>query len=312
LARLHDAESLDVLAASAPCLVVEAALEDLGAKRAIFWALDEATPPTAILATNTSALAVGAIAAPTAHPDRVIGLHFFNPAPVMPLVEVVATSAADPAILDRASALMTAWGKVPVRCRDTPGCRQPGQSAVHARSARDARRRRASIEGIDAYGQESRWGRSAHGHRRDRHQPRRSPWGLRGAARWRSRGTVPASPIQEHLVRSRARRKTDGGFYRYEDGRPVAPRGDIGVHLGGATLDGSAIAARIELAIVNEATTAGDGVATPADIGLACASARTTRWPVRAGGALGGPAVLALPPRDGKVRTVRAMVEALP
>ena len=121
LARLHDAQTLDVLAASGPGLVVEAALEDLEAKRAIFWALDTATPPSAILATNTSALSVGAIGAATAHRERVIGLHFFNPAPVMPLVEVVAPSASDPSIVDRATALMTAWGKVPVRCRDTPG-----------------------------------------------------------------------------------------------------------------------------------------------------------------------------------------------
>ena len=92
LARLHDAPTLDDLDGGEPDLVVEAALEDLEAKRAIFRALDAATPPTAILATNTSALSVAAIAAATAHRGRVIGLHFFNPAPVMPLVEVVATA----------------------------------------------------------------------------------------------------------------------------------------------------------------------------------------------------------------------------
>ncbi len=72
--------------------MVEAALEDLEAKRAIFRALDATTPAATILATNTSALSVGDIAGRTRHPERVIGLHFFNPAPVMPLVEVVATA----------------------------------------------------------------------------------------------------------------------------------------------------------------------------------------------------------------------------
>ena len=121
LARLNDAATLDVLTASVPGLVVEAALEDLEAKRSIFRQLDSTTPATTILATNTSALSVEAIAVATTHPGRVVGLHFFNPAPVMPLVEVVATAATDSSVVDRATALMTAWGKVTVRCRDTPG-----------------------------------------------------------------------------------------------------------------------------------------------------------------------------------------------
>ena len=96
--------------------------------------------PDAIVATNTSALSVAAIAAGSARPERVLGLHFFNPAPLMALVEVVAAPTTDPAVADRAAALMTAWGKTPVRAADTPGLhRQPGQPAVHHRGAADAR-----------------------------------------------------------------------------------------------------------------------------------------------------------------------------
>ena len=95
LGRLRDAPTLADLAAAEPELVVEAALEDLEAKRAIFRTLDERTAST-ILATNTSALSVAAIAAATGRPGRVLGLHFFNPAPVMPLVEVVVAPGTDP------------------------------------------------------------------------------------------------------------------------------------------------------------------------------------------------------------------------
>ena len=120
LAGLRDAHTLDALGAEAG-VIIEAALEELELKRTIFRALDAATGPDVILATNTSALSVAAIAEATTHPERVIGLHFFNPAPVMPLVEVVVTAMADDAIVARAAAQVTAWGKTAVRCRDTPG-----------------------------------------------------------------------------------------------------------------------------------------------------------------------------------------------
>src|SRR5512144_1348872 len=86
LARLRAAPTLDVMTDADPSLVIEAALEDLAAKRAIMRALDGATWSETILATNTSALSVEAIARATIQPGRVLGLHFFNPAQVMPLV----------------------------------------------------------------------------------------------------------------------------------------------------------------------------------------------------------------------------------
>ena len=118
--RLHGVESLGAALSTAD-LVIEAAVEDLAAKQTLFGSIAAAAPTDAILATNTSALSVTAIAEATPCPDRVIGLHFFNPAPVMRLVEVVTTVAADPAVIDTAVALMTDWGKTPVRCTDSPG-----------------------------------------------------------------------------------------------------------------------------------------------------------------------------------------------
>ena len=102
-------------------LVVEAIVEDLDAKRALFRELDSIVEPAAILATNTSALPVTEIAAATEHPERVVGLHFFNPAPVLALVEVVRTELSSDEAVDAAVEFARRLGKEPIRCRDTPG-----------------------------------------------------------------------------------------------------------------------------------------------------------------------------------------------
>jgi 3-hydroxybutyryl-CoA dehydrogenase len=102
-------------------LVIEAIVEQVDAKKELFAALDGIVPGHAILATNTSALSVTEIAAATAHPERVVGMHFFNPAPVLPLVEVVRTELTDPAVHDAAYAFAERIGKEPIRCSDTPG-----------------------------------------------------------------------------------------------------------------------------------------------------------------------------------------------
>jgi len=102
-------------------LVIEAIVEDLGAKRELVAELDGILAPDAIVATNTSALSVTEIARASAHPERVVGMHFFNPAPVLPLVEVVRTELAAEEPYERAYAFAAALGKEPVRCSDTPG-----------------------------------------------------------------------------------------------------------------------------------------------------------------------------------------------
>jgi 3-hydroxybutyryl-CoA dehydrogenase len=102
-------------------LVIEAAFEDLGVKRELFGELDRIVPAPAILATNTSALSVTQMADATRTPERVVGLHFFNPAPVLPLVEVVRTAHTSDETFDTAYAFVQRIGKEPVACNDTPG-----------------------------------------------------------------------------------------------------------------------------------------------------------------------------------------------
>jgi 3-hydroxybutyryl-CoA dehydrogenase len=102
-------------------LVIEAALEELELKRDIFAELDRVTRPDAILATNTSALSVSEIAEATKQPQRVVGMHFFNPAPVLPLVEIVRGRESSAEAVDAAYAWAERAGKQPVRCNDTPG-----------------------------------------------------------------------------------------------------------------------------------------------------------------------------------------------
>ena len=110
------------LTALAECdLVIEAIVEDLDAKLELFGALEEIVRPDAILATNTSALSVTEIAAGVSTPERVVGMHFFNPAPLMPLVEIVrAELSADDAV-EAAFGVGERLGKEPIRCHDTPG-----------------------------------------------------------------------------------------------------------------------------------------------------------------------------------------------
>jgi len=110
------------LADLADCdLVIEAIVEELEPKRALFGALERISGPDAVLATNTSALSVTAIAAAISTPERVVGMHFFNPAPLMPLVEIVrAERSADDAV-ETAFAFGLRLGKTPIRCHDTPG-----------------------------------------------------------------------------------------------------------------------------------------------------------------------------------------------
>jgi 3-hydroxybutyryl-CoA dehydrogenase len=119
LARLTLATELS---AFADCdLVIEAIVEDLEAKRALFTELDRITRPDAVLATNTSALSVSEIAKAAERPERVVGMHFFNPAPVLPLVEIVRAERSSDEAVEAAYAWAEQAGKQPVRCNDTPG-----------------------------------------------------------------------------------------------------------------------------------------------------------------------------------------------
>ena len=271
LSRLTAVADLRAVATEAE-LVIEAAVEALEPKRRIFEVLDRAASPATILATNTSALSVTAIAAGTDDPARVLGLHFFNPAPRMALVEVVRTAMTAPLAMQRATERMSAWGKTPVRCSDSPGfivnrVNRPFTLEALALLGSDA----ASVPRID-------------GALRAAGFPM-GPFELMdligidvnlAAARglyeaMDRRPRFEPSPIQERLVAAgRLGRKTGAGFYRYDgSGRSLGPVPDT-EGLDDDRMTGAEIAERVVLAIVNEAFSAlGDGVATEPDIDLA-------------------------------------------
>ena len=102
-------------------LVVEAIVEKLDVKRALFRELEGLVAPDCVLATNTSSISVTAIANGLAHPERLVGMHFFNPVPLMKLVEVVSGLQTAPAVAEAIFDLSTAWGKTPVHAKSTPG-----------------------------------------------------------------------------------------------------------------------------------------------------------------------------------------------
>jgi len=117
--RLEVAGELGELARAA--CVIEAVAEDLAVKQALFADLEKVVAPDCVLATNTSSLSPTAIAAGLSHPGRLVGLHFFNPAPVMRLVEVVSGLATDPAVAAAVTRLAQDWGKQVVQASATPG-----------------------------------------------------------------------------------------------------------------------------------------------------------------------------------------------
>ncbi|HET7677566.1 MAG TPA: 3-hydroxyacyl-CoA dehydrogenase NAD-binding domain-containing protein [Candidatus Limnocylindrales bacterium] len=276
LARLRRAASLDALAAEAD-LVIEAALEDLPLKRTIFATLDRTSGPEVILATNTSALSVTRIAGGLERPGRVLGLHFFNPAPVMPLVEVVAGETTNAAVMERALGFVQGLGKTPVPCADAPGFivnRVNRPFTLEALRLLEAGE--ASVEAVDAaiVGAGYPMGPFALmdlvGIDVNYAVARALYEAFDQAIRFRP------SPIQAALVAvGQLGRKTGRGFYRYaQDGGqegvaelPPLPRGETLPPPVEPLASPAAIVERIELAIINEAYhAAGEGVADPVDI----------------------------------------------
>lgn len=254
--------------AAGAALVIEAVIEQLDVKQALFARLDRVVAGDAILATNTSALSVGAIAAAAGdRPERVIGLHFFNPAPSMPLVEVVAGPRTAPAVVEAAIALVTSWGRTPIRCADRPGfvvnrvnrgftiqaLRQLESGNASVAEIDDAMRAEGfplgPFELIDLIGVDINLAAAT------------GVWeGFHRAPRFRP------SPIQQALVAAgRLGRKTGAGFYRYDPivGRlGPAPEFEQNSHEGRSADQSMSVVEAIRLAIANEAFKAlDDGVA---------------------------------------------------
>ena len=119
LGRLRSTTSLEIFSECA--LIIEAVPEKLELKRDVFKQMDSICSLETLIATNTSSFSVTAIAASTRHPERVLGLHFFNPPPLMALVEVVQGDRTSDAAIEKAAQLMRQMGKTPARAKDTPG-----------------------------------------------------------------------------------------------------------------------------------------------------------------------------------------------
>ncbi|MEJ7876258.1 MAG: 3-hydroxyacyl-CoA dehydrogenase NAD-binding domain-containing protein, partial [Solirubrobacterales bacterium] len=248
-------------------LVIEAAPEDLALKRSLFADLAETCGPSAILATNTSSIPVSEIAAEVDRPERVLGMHFFNPPALMRLVEVIAGErTAEPAI-DAVTAVAHAMNREPVRAADAPGfivnrCNRPfalealrmlgEEVAGHAeidRAIRDGGGyRMGPFELMDLIGVDVNL------------KVAQSFYSQRAEPRWEPH------PIQEEMVAAgRLGRKAGRGFYSYEAGRKVEER----LRSTGEATD-RAIFERIACCLVNEATFAvSEGVAKPDDVDTA-------------------------------------------
>ncbi|MBS1645903.1 MAG: NAD(P)-binding domain-containing protein [Bacteroidetes bacterium] len=119
LAAVSFQENKDALS---PChLIIEAIVENLDVKKNLFSQLEKMTQGKAVLASNTSSLSITSIAAACTNPQNVLGIHFFNPAPLMPLVEIIPGIATDKLVTQNSKKLIESWGKLPVLCKDTPG-----------------------------------------------------------------------------------------------------------------------------------------------------------------------------------------------
>lgn len=241
-------------------LVVEAVVESMDVKRKVFADLEGVVAGDAVLATNTSSLSVAGIAAATERPERVVGMHFFNPVPAMRLVEVVTGPSTDPSAASRAEEVSERLGKTPVRVSDTPGfivnrvarpfylealrlVESGGEPAAVDAAVREAGFRMGPLELADLIGHDINLAVSESLFERYYYQPRFRP-----------------SHLQRSLVEAGTLgRKTGRGFYDYA--------GDEGAGETGRSEASGDVALRVISCIVNEAfLTLSEGVATAEDI----------------------------------------------
>ncbi|HET7475174.1 MAG TPA: 3-hydroxyacyl-CoA dehydrogenase NAD-binding domain-containing protein [Dermatophilaceae bacterium] len=305
VARAAAAESVRAVETPAdlpPCeVVVEAVVEDAAVKSALLADLADLQPATTILATNTSSLDVTALAAGVPAPERVVGLHFFNPPTRMPLVEVVRGEQTADAVVRRCQELMRAWGKTPVTCASTPGfvvnrVARPfygeAQRLVAAgvadpatvdQALRDAGFRMGPFELTDLIGQDVNLAVARSVWEQTGYDPRYEP-----------------TDWQRRLVATgRLGRKTGRGVFRYDaQGHPLDAHPDLGLAARltapGAPLVTNPVARTLAM-LVNEAVDlVCRGEATPADVDTAMRlGAAYPRGPLEWGELLGRDAIRA-------------------
>ncbi|MEE1754413.1 3-hydroxyacyl-CoA dehydrogenase [Streptomyces sp. SP18CS02] len=254
--RLSGAEALADLADSA--LVVEAVVEDLGVKRELFSELEKVVADDCLLATNTSSLSVTEIAGALRVPGRFVGVHFFNPAPLLPLVEIVSGCATDETAATRAYATVKAWGKTPVRCADTPGfIVNRVARPFYAEAMRVFEEQGADPATIDAVLRESGGFRMGPFELTDligqdvNEAVTRSVWEA-----FHQDPKFTPSLVQRRLVQSgRLGRKTGQGWYAYEEasGRPVPRTEPAEPAPGAVTLHGHLGPAQPLVALIEQA-----------------------------------------------------------
>ncbi|WP_374928200.1 3-hydroxyacyl-CoA dehydrogenase NAD-binding domain-containing protein [Kytococcus sedentarius] len=211
-------------------LVIEAAVERLDVKQEVFRTLGEHQGPDTILASNTSSLDIAAIAEGVAQPGRVIGLHFFNPPPLMKLVEVIRGTQSDDAVLEAATDLMRTWGKTPVRCTSTPGfIVNRVARPFYGEAQRMAQRGSASPADLDLA--LTQYGGFAMGPFRLTDLIGQDVNYAVGHSVWEQTDRDPRyepTGFQDELVKAGTLgRKTGSGVYQYDaDGRPTDAEGD--------------------------------------------------------------------------------------
>ena len=251
---------------SSSVLVIEAIVENLGVKQRLFSELEELVSDNCILATNTSSLSVTSIASACKLPERVVGVHFFNPAPLMALVEIVPAIQSDSAVVQATQAMVSSWGKTTVLAKDTPGfivnrLARPFYSeairiyeeGIASMEAIDEAMRRVGFkmgpfELMDLIGHDVNYTVTETVWQSFYYDPRYTP-----------------SFVQKRLVEAKwLGRKTGRGFYRYEGGQIIRD----GIDCSDDVL--TAVAERIIVMLINEAAHGLYlGVASKEDIELA-------------------------------------------